>query len=280
MVEKKNLLIADTTTSLVSPWKKDLKTYFSCIEVVGAFEAVTKLRSTDFACAIINLSIQSFNGLDVVIKIREKNKKIPIIIIAEKSDLRFVKNASQYGIHGYFLFPFDGQGLLDNITKAAGVSIAQMLNEMETEKEKKEEKKAARIPGGDNDIPTLYYEGQSCLLHEDVEKAMEIFSQIFTTKTVKDTARKYWEEAIFQLARCLLKKNQYNNAIEKFNLFMQRAPNSDLYKQAYYLVGESHEKMNNISQAIAVYKKLIDMPPFDSISTKARKRAKLLQSNA
>ena len=280
MVEKKNLLIADNTTTLVSPWKKNLKTYFNCIEVVGAFEAATKLKSMEIACAIINLSIQSFNGLDVVIKIRDKNRKLPIIVIAEKNDLRFVKNASQFGIHGYFLFPFESEGLFNEVTQITGVSIAQMTNEMEIEKTKKEETKEKRHPvSGDNNIPGLYYEGQSSLLHEDVEKAMEIFNRIFSTKTVKDTARKYWEESIFQLGRCLLKKSKYDDAIEKFNLFMQRAPNSDLYKQAYYLVGESYEKMNNISKALTVFKKLIDMPPFDSISTKARKKAKSLQGN-
>jgi len=60
---------------------------------------------------------------------------------------------------------------------------------------------------------------------------------------------------------------------------MQRAPNSDLYKQAYFLVGESYENMNNVSKALSIYKELINMPPFDSITTKARKKTKALQGN-
>jgi len=209
MIDKKNLIIADNSTSLVSPWKADLKTYFNLIEVVGAFEALTKLKSMDIACAVVNLSIQTFNGLDVVIKLRDRDKKLPIFVLANKTDIRFVKNASQYGIHGYLLFPVDGSKLIEEIAKLTGVSIAQMLNEMETEKLRQKEEKAQKEAvdaSKDNNISALYYEGQSSLLHEDIDKAMDIFNRIFNTKSVKDTARKYWEEAIFQLGRCLMKK--------------------------------------------------------------------------
>ncbi len=278
MVEKKNLLIVDNTTALVSPWKNSLKTYFKCIEVVGGFEAQSKFKTMDIACLIINLSLQSCNGLDVVMKIRQKNKMIPIVVIAEKNDLRFVKNASQFGINGYFLFPFDGGELLDTVVKATGVSIAQIMNELETEEEKKELKKEEKSKNQNGDeIPSLYYEGQSLLLHEDIDKAVDVFNKIFNTKMVKDSSRRYWEESIFQLGRCLIKKEQFQDAIEKLNLFMQRAPNSDLNKHSYFLVGECYEKMNNVDKALSIYRKLIDMPPFDSISTKARKKAKSLQ---
>ncbi len=278
MVEKKNLLIIDNTTALISPWKNNLKAYFKCIEVVGGFEAQSKLKAMDIACLIVNLSLQSCNGLDVVMKIRQKNKQIPIVVIAEKSDLRFVRNASQFGINGYFLFPFDGGRLLDAVVKATGVSIAQIMNELEAEEEKKGFEKEEKLKSQDNgDIPSLYYEGQSFLLHEDIDKAIEVFNQIFNTKMVKDTCRRYWEESIFQLGRCLIKKEEFQDAIEKLNLFMQRAPNSDLNKQASFLVGECYENMKNIDKALSIYRKLIDMPPFDSISTKARKRVKALQ---
>ena len=136
---------------------------------------------------------------------------------------------------------------------------------------------SASCENGEVDINALYYEGQSSLLNENVEKAIEVFSKIYGAKRVKDSERKYWEESIFQLGRCLFKKNQIQDTIEKMNLFMQRAPNSDLYKQAYFMVGECYEKMNNINKAVQIFKKLIDMPPFDSISTKARKKAKFLK---
>lgn len=278
MVDKKNLLIVDNTTTLRSPWKKDLKTYFNCTEVVGGFEALLKLKSMDIACIIVNFSIKTFNGFDVVLKIRDKNKYIPIIVLADKSDLRFVKNASQYGIHGYFLFPFEGEKLFDSIVKITGVSIAQMINEMGAEEAKDELKKTEKVVRTEeSNIPALYYEGQSFLLHENIDKAIESFNQIYNAKKVKDSCRRYWEESIFQLGRCLIKKDHFQDAIEKLNLFLQRAPNSDLYKQAYFLVGECYEKTNDINRAVSIFKKLIDMPPFDSISTKARKRIKSLQ---
>jgi len=280
MVEKKNLLIVDNTTTLVSPWKMDLKKYFNCLEVVGGFEAHAKLRNNEISCIIVNVTIQSFNGLDVVVKIREKYKSIPIIVIADKSDLRFVKNAAQFGIHGYFLFPVNAEELFNTVLRLTGVSIAQLHNEMEIEKAQQEMKRMEMEKNKENkvevDIPKLYYEGQSFLLHENIEKAIEVFEQILNVKKVKDTWRRFWEESIFQLGRCLIKQEKYKEAIDKMNLFMQRAPNSDFYKQAYFLVGECYEKMKNIEKAVSIYKKLINMPPFDSISTQARKRVKTL----
>ena len=283
MVDKKNVLLVDNTTSMISPWKNDVKTYFNCIEVIGGFEAISKLKTGDFVGVIVNLSIRTFNGLDVVFNIRDKFRNVPIIVIADKSDIRFIKNAVEYGVKGYLLFPIKSEELLKSLEKATGISLIEMTNAIDTELQRNrlEESIKTEIPSEkkEDDIHALYYEGQSALLNEDIEKAINVFSQIFNINKVKDSARKYWEESIFQLGRCLIKKDQYKDGINKMELFMQRAPNSDLYKQAYLLVGECYETMNDINKALSIYKKLIDMPPFDSISTKARKKAKALQES-
>lgn len=278
MVAKKSLLIVDNTTALVSPWKKDLKIYFNCIEVVGGFEAISKLKTNDIDCTIVNLSIRSFNGLDVVLKIREKFKTMPILVFAEKSDLRFVKNSAQYGIHGYFLFPINENKLLNSLEKITGISLAQIINETAVEDAQKEQEKREKEKKQESDdIPTLYYEGQSFLLHEDVESALQIFTTILNAKKLKDTWRKYREDSLYQIGRCFIKKNQYKNAIVKFNDFVTQAPNSELHKNAYLLMGECYENLNEISRAVSIYKKIINIPPFDSVTTQARKRIKKLQ---
>lgn len=276
---KKNLLIVDNTTAIVSPWKTDLKTYFNCMEVVGGFEALSKLKTNEIACIIVNLSIRSFNGLDVVLKIREKHKSIPLIVIADKNDLRFVKNAALYGIHGYFLFPIDEIKLLDNLEKITGVSLVQIVNEAAIEKARKEEMVQEKQKKEDDpeDIPSLYYEGQSFLLNENVDGAVQIFEKILNTKKLKDTWRRFREDSLYQLGRCFIKQGKYKEAMERFNDFISQAPNSELYKNAYLLIGECYENLNEPGKAITIYKKLIDMPPFDSVSTQARKKVKQLQ---
>jgi DNA-binding NarL/FixJ family response regulator len=295
MVDKKNLLIVDNTSSMTSPWKTDLRNYFNLIEVVGGFEALSKLKANNISCVLVNLSIQSFNGLDVVIKLRGTNKQIPMIVLAEKNDVRYIKDATQYGIHGYFLQPVNGQDLLNNVAKFTQVNLTMMANQQAQtavsppaavpppqpgnpaqQPSDVQEAPVAADSNGEVDINALYYEGQSSLLNQDLDKAMGFFDKIFHAKRVKDSERKYWEESIYQLGRCLIKRNKYSEAVEKMKLFMQRAPNSDLYKQAYFMVAECYENTNQAGKAMAIYKKLVDMPPFDSVTTKSRKKIKAL----
>lgn len=280
MVDKKNILVVDNTTALVSPWKTDLKIYFTLLEVVGGFEALSKLKTNEICCVIVNLSIRSFNGLDVVLKIRDKYKSIPLVVIAEKTDLRFVKNAAMYGIHGYFLFPIDISKFLDTIAKITNVSLAQLINQMDTERIQQEqhaEQEEKEKENGDEDIPTLYYRGQSFLLHEDIDSAVDVFNKILKTKKLKDTWRKYREDSLYQIGRCFIKKGQYKDAIVKFNDFVSIAPNSEFHKNAFLLIGECYENLNDSNRAVAVYRKIVNMPPFDSVTTQARKKIKNLE---
>ncbi len=280
MMEKKSLLVVDNTTTLASPWKNDVRKYFNCMEVVGGFEAISKLKNNDITGIIVNLSIRTFNGLDVVIKIRDNYKSIPMLIIADKTDLRFVKNAAQFGIHGYFLYPVDSNALLNNLQKIIGIDFKQIDNQLaqeETQKIQANKEKEKKISDNEDDIPSLYYEGQSFLLHEKIDEAVGVFNKILNTKKFKDTWRKYLEDSLYQIGRCFIKMGQYKEAIDKFNQFIQKAPNSELHKNACYLVGECYENLNDINKAVIVFKKLIDMPPFDSVSTQARKKVKSLQ---
>lgn len=281
MIDKKNILVVDNSSSMTSPWKTDIKNYYNIFEVVGGYEAISKLKNGNIALAIINLSLPSFNGIDVVIKIRNSYKSLPILVIAEKNDLRFVKNAAVYGIHGYHLMPVHSDKLMEDLQKFTGTSIAQMENEIEIERARNEQTKLDKTQNGDElndgEVPSLYYKGQSFLLNEDVDNAMVIFNQIIGVKKMKDTWRKYVEDSLYQLGRCLYKKGQYKDSLAKADQFINRAPNSELIKHAYLLMGECYEKLNDLDKALSIYKKVADMPPLDSTSSQAKKKIKALQ---
>lgn len=280
MVERKNILVADNTTSLVSPWKNEIKRYFNMVEVIGGFEALTRLKSENFSAVIINLSLRTFNGADIVIKVREKYKNLPIIVVAEKTDMHYVKNVSNYGIYGYFLNPVDSTQLISMLIKITGVSLAQLENELAVEKAQSDQKKPkdqADECNGNEDIPALYYQGQSFLLQGNVDGAIDIYNKINCMKKMKDTWRKYVEESLFQLARCYMKKNQFREAMDKFNQFIQKAPNSELYKQTHFLLAECYEHLNDLGKAVSLYKKVAVMMPNDSLSSQARKKLKSLE---
>ncbi len=282
-MEKKNILVVDNTTSIVSPWKQPVKMYFNMIEVVGGFEAVSKLKQMpDISAVLVNLSLPGVNGLDVVIKIRDTFKKIPIVVIASKNDVKFVKNATMYGIHGYLLMPFSNDQILGQLAKVTKTNLAELANALmnETEEQKKKQAEAEAKKSEDEiDVPQLYYDGQSYLAREEIDEAIETFNKVLGVKRLKDTWRRFIEDSYFQLGRCYMKKNDYGKALETFSTFITRAPNSDNNKNAYLLIGECYENSNKIDKAIAVYKKVMNMVPMDSVTTQARKRVKRLEGN-
>lgn len=278
-MEKKNILVLDTTTSLVSPWKAEIRKYFNLIEAVGGFEALAKLKSDEYVLAIINLSIRTFDGLDAVRKIREKYPQLPIIVLADKSDVRFIKNAAMFGIHGYFFLPVEVSDLLSLVQKLSGVNLIEVAEALAREKKEKEEQKEAKEKENElEDVPSMYYEGQSYLARGEIQEAIQVFNQILNVKRLKDTWRRYMEDSYFQMGRCYIKLGDYKKAIELFSQFIQKAPTSQYNKTAYFLTAECYEKLNDTPKAINIYKKLVNMPPFDSISTQARKKLKKLQA--
>jgi DNA-binding NarL/FixJ family response regulator len=275
-MEKKNLLVLDNTTSIVSPWKGELRKYFNLIEAVGGFEALAKLRENKFSVAIINLSIRSFDGIDALKKIREKEPQLPIVVIADKSDIKFVKDAARYGIHGYFFIPVETSDILALILKITNTDLSSVIQQAEKNGQEKLDKQSEENSKKEIDVVSLYYEAQGYFARGEIDKAIKIFNDIINIKHIKDTWRKYIEESIFHLARCYIKLNNIQKAIELLNIFIQRAPNSEYNKTAYFVLAECYESINETSKAIEIYKKLMNMPPFDAISTRARKKLKAL----
>jgi len=274
-MEKLNILVLDNTTSLISPWKGELKKYFNLVEAVGGFEAVAKLKQQEFILVILNLSIRSFDGTEALIKIRKIKPEIPVIVIADKTDARFIKNAANYGINGYFFLPIEVTEFLTMIEKVTKLNLMDIANNVMTEEKVKEQQKMEKEQENDlEDVPSIYYEGQSYLARGETDKAMEVFNKILNVKRVKDTWRRFIEESYFQLGRCYIKKNDYKKAIDLFSQFIQKAPTNQYNKTAYFLTADCYENLNDTSKAISIYKKLVNMPPFDAVSTQARKKLK------
>ncbi len=274
-MEKLNILVLDNTTSLISPWKGELKKYFNLVEAVGGFEAVAKLKQQEFILVILNLSIRSFDGTEALIKIRKIKPEIPVIVIADKTDARFIKNAANYGINGYFFLPIEVTEFLTMIEKVTKLNLMDIANNVMTEEKVKEQQKMEKEQENDlEDVPSIYYEGQSYLARGETDKAMDVFNKILNVKRVKDTWRRFIEESYFQLGRCYIKKNDYKKAIDLFSQFIQKAPTNQYNKTAYFLTADCYENLNDTSKAISIYKKLVNMPPFDAVSTQARKKLK------
>lgn len=271
---KETIIVVDNTTSLVSPWKKELANGYNMVEAVGGFEAVSKMKQTPAKAVVVNITLNTyFNGIEVIKRIREKFKAVPIIVIADPSDKLGIKNAAELNTQAIVPIPVNIADIVEKISKFV----------LPVKEEKKPEQQQAKEPQKNGDenytkVRDKYYEGQSYLARGDFDNAIKIFLQVSEEKKIKQEVwLKYVEDAQFQLGRCYFSKNDYQKAIDTLTAFVQRAPKSEFVKQALYNIGQSYEALQEKDKAVNFYIKVVQMGGFDPIATLAKKRLRVLQ---
>ena len=124
---KNKILLLDNSTTIFSPWKKVLNEYYECIEAIGGFEAISKLRNENFKLVIVNISLDHMNGVEAVEKIRDKHKLIPIITIYDSKDTLNLKQTMTYGIQYAIKMPVDHRELIIEARKHFRRNIGHSL---------------------------------------------------------------------------------------------------------------------------------------------------------
>lgn len=268
------VLVVDDTTSLVSPWKAEVAKFYKTVNVVGWFEALSRIRETpDMALVIVNLSLQRVNGVEAVIKIREKHRSVPIIVLAKPEDQRNVQTVMQSGINDFLLIPFKSEDLLAKMAKHS--RPAEVKAEIP---EAAQEPKSS--PGDElSGIKEKFYQAQSCFANSQFDEAIRVYNEIVNEKKLRDAHLKYAEESWFQMGRCWMRKNDFNKAIDVFKQFFTRAPKSQLTRQGLFYVGQAYEALKDPAKAVNFYAKVISLGSTDSLANQARKQVNKIQGN-
>jgi len=265
----------DTSSSFTSPWKKDLNTHYDVTEIIGGFEAVTKLRNEVFNLIIVNISIARINGVDAIRKIRDKYKDIPIIVLFDRKDLLNIKQAKAYGISTAIQYPVTSKAILNSISKYISVSLKeQEPNDIEDQD--------SNIKKSENyvNIENQYYEGLSAIAANQIEKAINIYTSLINLTNIKQEKwLKYIEESRFQLGQCYARLKDFMQSNKYYLDFITRFPNHNSIKEAHLYVADNYTALKDYSKASFYYKKVINMRPFDSLSTQARKLLKKISNN-
>ena len=268
------ILVVDDTTSLVSPWKAEVAKFYKMINVVGWFEALSRLREyPDMGLVIVNLSLARVNGVEAVTKIREKNRTLCMIVIAKPEDQKKVQTAMQSGITDFLLMPFKAEDLLAKMAKHCTPA------EVKAEPEEPAADSASSAPDDLTGIKEKYYQAQSSFANGQMDDAIKVYNEIVNEKKLKDAHLKYAEESWFQMGRCWLRKNDYNKAIEVFKQFFNKAPKSQLTRQALFYVGQAYEALKDPAKALNFYAKVISLGSTDSLANQARKQVNKIQGN-
>ena len=283
---KSKILIMDNTTALRNPWKRSLIEKYEAMEVIGGFEALTRLKSTSYLAVIVNISLVQLKGVEAIGKIRDKFPDLPIIILYDQKDIRNLKQALAYGIQNYIPIPVDPTNLLAALSKFNSQTIkppqveskAPKMDETIVTKKNNDgngiSNSASKPLKTDNyvDVEARFYDGLSAIATNDIESAIQIYRDILClTNIKKETWIRYIEESLFHLGQCYARLKDFKTSSKFYVDFITRAPNHNCVKEALIYLGKNCEALNEPEKAANYYKKVVNMKPFDSFSTQARK---------
>lgn len=125
------------------------------------------------------------------------------------------------------------------------------------------------------DITEMFYEAVSLFSQERYNDALSIFQKILNIKTLKnESENKIFEKAHFEIGRCYLKLNNYNEAVNYLSTLIKKFPKSDNVKNAFLHIGIAYETAGKKDKAAAYYNKVVSMEPNDALTKQAQKRLK------
>jgi two-component system chemotaxis response regulator CheY len=81
------------------------------LEALDAFAA----RPTGFDLALVDWNMPNMSGLELVQKVREKNKSTVMIMVTTESEKSRVLDALRAGVNNYMLKPFTPEALIEKV---------------------------------------------------------------------------------------------------------------------------------------------------------------------
>ncbi|MDH4262005.1 MAG: cyclic nucleotide-binding domain-containing protein [Spirochaetia bacterium] len=122
-------------------------------------------------------------------------------------------------------------------------------------------------------ISQLYYDGINEFSRQNWDAAIKKFeASLQQTKFENDAEASFIEKSSFELARTYLKKGDLNTSGNKFAEFVKKYPRSQNIKKAMMYIADIYEKKGDKQRAIALYNKVIGMPPRDKDSSYAKQQ--------
>jgi two-component system chemotaxis response regulator CheY len=87
-------------------------------EAGDGLEALTAIAATPdgFAVILVDWNMPNMDGLTLVTKIREKDKKTPVIMVTTEAEKTRVVDAIKAGVNNYVIKPFTPPQLLEKVT--------------------------------------------------------------------------------------------------------------------------------------------------------------------
>lgn len=95
-------------------------------EAGDGLEALQVIGATPggFGLMMIDWNMPNMNGLELVTKIRETDKKTPLIMATTESEKSRVLEAIRAGVNNYVIKPFTPEGIMEKVTQTLAKKAA------------------------------------------------------------------------------------------------------------------------------------------------------------
>ncbi len=120
-----------------------------------------------------------------------------------------------------------------------------------------------------NDPTKVYYEAVSMFSQNKFKEASASLSKI-VNQGENEKNREFYRKSFFQLGKCYLKMQDYDNAIDKFSKFVKNYPDDSLTKESIYNLGVCYKSQGELDKAKGFFEKVIAMGNEDKITSKAQ----------
>lgn len=121
-----NIMLVDDSRTIRNIQKRTLQQlgHTDIVEAEDGVQALAKFKENAPDLMLIDWNMPNMNGLDLVKKIREINKTIPLIMCTTEAEKSRVLEAIKAGVNNYMVKPFTseslGQKIDQTMAKIAG----------------------------------------------------------------------------------------------------------------------------------------------------------------
>ncbi len=85
---------------------------------INGEDGLEKFKKDEFDLILTDINMPKMNGIEMITKIRERNKDIPILILSAYNESGYFIDTIKQGVEGYLLKPIDLHQFIDMINKA------------------------------------------------------------------------------------------------------------------------------------------------------------------
>lgn len=90
---------------------------FECKAVEDGSAALDEVRNNSYGLVILDMRLPGMSGLEILRKIKENNKSLPVIMLTAFGEIRTAVEAMKQGAHDFITKPFDNDAMIMTIKK-------------------------------------------------------------------------------------------------------------------------------------------------------------------